>query len=47
MTTSEVQTAITGKRKWYMVAEDAKPATSFKAPGAIDEYNSTLPGMSP
>jgi cell division protein FtsI (penicillin-binding protein 3) len=47
MSTSEVQTSITGKRKWYMVAENAKPATWLKLTNAIDEYNATLPGMSP
>ena len=47
MSTAEVQTAITGKRKWYMVAENAKPATWLKLTKAIDQYNATLPGMSP
>jgi len=47
MSTAEVQTAITGKRKWYMVAENAKPATWLKLAKAIDQYNATLPGMSP
>jgi cell division protein FtsI (penicillin-binding protein 3) len=30
-----------------MVAENAKPATWLKLTSAIDEYNATLPGMSP
>jgi cell division protein FtsI (penicillin-binding protein 3) len=47
MSVSEVQTALTGKRKWNMVAENAKPATWLKLINAIDRYNSTLPGMSP
>ncbi len=47
MSVSEVQTALTGKRKWNMVAENAKPATWLKLINAIDQYNSTLPGMSP
>ena len=47
MSASEVETAITGKRKWYMVAENAKPATWLKLTKAIDTYNATLPGMSP
>ena len=44
---SEVQTALTGKRKWSMVAENAKPATWLRLTDAIDRYNSKFPGMSP
>jgi cell division protein FtsI (penicillin-binding protein 3) len=47
MSISEVQTALTGKRKWNMVAENAKPATWLKLTKAIDQYNSQFPGMSP
>jgi len=47
MSVSEVQTALTGKRKWNMVAENAKPATWLKLTSAIDQYNSKFPGMSP
>ena len=47
MSVSEVQTALTGKRKWNMVAENAKPATWLKLASAIDQYNSRFPGMSP
>jgi cell division protein FtsI (penicillin-binding protein 3) len=47
MSVSEVQTALTGKRKWNMVAENAKPATWLKLASAIDQYNSKFPGMSP
>jgi len=47
MSVSDVQTALTGKRKWNMVAENAKPATWLKLTSAIDQYNATLPGMSP
>ena len=47
MSVSDVQTALTGKRKWNMVAENAKPATWLKLAGAIDQYNSRFPGMSP
>ncbi len=47
MSVSEVQTALTGTRKWSMVAEDAQPATWLKLTKAIDLYNSKLPGMSP
>ena len=44
---SDVQTALTGMRKWSMVAQNAKPATWLKLKGAIDQYNSQFPGMSP
>jgi len=47
MSVSDVQTALTGKRKWNMVAENAKPATWLKLASAIDQYNSRFPGMSP
>ncbi|MEN9915873.1 MAG: hypothetical protein RL725_548 [Actinomycetota bacterium] len=47
MSVSDVQTALTGKRKWNMVAENAKPATWLKLANAIDQYNSKFPGMSP
>jgi cell division protein FtsI (penicillin-binding protein 3) len=47
MSVSDVQTALTGKRKWNMVAENAKPATWLKLASAIDQYNSKFPGMSP
>lgn len=47
MSVSDVQIALTGKRKWNMVAEDAKPATWLKLTKAIDQYNSNFPGVSP
>ena len=47
MSVSDVQTALTGTRKWSMVAQNAKPATWLKLTSAIDQYNSKLPGMSP
>ncbi len=47
MSVSDVQTALTGKRKWNMVAQNAKPATWLKLSSAIDQYNSQFPGMSP
>ena len=47
MSVSDVQTALTGKRKWNMVAQNAKPATWLKLTSAIDQYNSQFPGMSP
>ena len=46
MSVSDVQTALTGKRKWNMVAENAKPATWLKLTNAIDQYNANYPGMS-
>ena len=47
MSVSDVQTALTGTRKWSMVAQNAKPATWLKLTSAIDQYNSKFPGMSP
>ena len=47
MSVSDVQTALTGKRKWNMVAANAKPATWLKLTNAINQYNSQFPGMSP
>ena len=47
MSVSEVQTALTGTRKWNMVAKNAKPATWLKLTKAIETYNAKLPGMSP
>ena len=47
MSVSDVQTALTGKRKWNMVAQNAKPATWLKLARAIDQYNRQFPGMSP
>jgi cell division protein FtsI (penicillin-binding protein 3) len=47
MSVSDVQTALTGKRKWNMVAQNAKPATWLKLASAIDQYNSKFPRMSP
>jgi cell division protein FtsI (penicillin-binding protein 3) len=47
MSVSDVQTALTGKRKWNMVAANAKPATWLKLTNAINQYNLQFPGMSP
>jgi cell division protein FtsI (penicillin-binding protein 3) len=47
MDVSDIQTALTGTRKWSMVAQNAKPATWLKLTSAIDQYNSQFPGMSP
>ena len=46
MSVSEVQAAVTGKRKWNMVAANAKPAVWLKLSRAIEQYNAKLPGMS-
>ncbi len=43
----DVVTAITGIRKWSLVARNAKPATWLKLTAAIDAYNSPLKAMSP
>lgn len=43
----DVATAITGMRKWSLVARNAKPATWLKLTAAIDEYNSSFKAMSP
>ena len=43
----DVQTALTGTRKWNMVLANAKPATWLKLTNAIEQYNSKLPGMTP
>ncbi len=47
MSVSDVQTALTGKRKWNMVSQNAKPVTWLKLTNAIDQYNSQFPRMSP
>jgi len=47
MKVQDVQTALTGSRKWNMVARNAKPATWLKLSGAIDQYNSQFKAMSP
>jgi len=47
MSVSDVQIALTGTRKWNMVAQNAKPATWLKLTKAIEQYNSNFPGMSP
>jgi len=43
----EVQEAVTGTRKWNMVARNAKPATWLKLSDALDQYNSRFKAMSP
>ena len=47
MKVQEVQAAVTGTRKWNMVARNAKPATWLKLSSALDQYNSRFKAMSP
>ncbi|MFM2154723.1 MAG: hypothetical protein RL382_624 [Actinomycetota bacterium] len=47
MKVQEVQDALTGSRKWNMVARNAKPATWLKLSAALDQYNSRFKAMSP
>ena len=47
MKVQEVQEAVTGTRKWNMVARNAKPATWLKLSDALDQYNSQFKAMSP
>jgi len=47
MKVAEVQESLTGTRKWYMVARNAKPATWLKLSAALDQYNSQFKAMSP
>ena len=47
MKVQEVQAAVTGTRKWNMVARNAKPATWLKLSDALDRYNSRFKAMSP
>lgn len=47
MSVSDVQIALTGKRKWNMVSQNAKPVTWLKLTNAIDQYNSQFPRISP
>jgi cell division protein FtsI (penicillin-binding protein 3) len=47
MKVQEVQAAVTGTRKWNMVARNAKPATWLKLSDALEQYNSRFKAMSP
>jgi cell division protein FtsI (penicillin-binding protein 3) len=47
MKVQEVQAAVTGTRKWNMVARNAKPATWLKLSDALDQHNSRFKAMSP
>jgi len=42
-----VQASITGKRKWYMVDQNAQPATWQKLVSALAVFNAKYPPMSP
>ncbi len=46
MKVQAVQEAVTGTRKWNMVARNAKPATWLKLSDALDQYNSRFKAMS-
>ena len=47
LSVSEVTASITGKRKWNMVYQNAKPATWQRLSAAMAAYNAQFPGMSP
>lgn len=47
MSVAEVQSSLTGTRKWNMVLRNAKPATWLKLSVAIDKYNASFKAMSP
>ena len=47
LSVSEVITSISGKRKWNMVYQNAKPALWQKLTAALSTYNAQFPGMSP
>ena len=44
---AQVQASITGKRKWNMVYQNAKPALWQKLTQSITQFNSQYPAMSP
>jgi cell division protein FtsI (penicillin-binding protein 3) len=44
---AQVQASITGKRKWNMVYQNAKPALWQKLTQSISQFNSHYPAMSP
>ncbi len=44
---AQVQASITGKRKWNMVYQNAKPALWQKLTQSISQFNSQYPSMSP
>ena len=44
---AQVQASITGKRKWNMVYQNAKPALWQKLTQTISQFNSQYPAMSP
>lgn len=47
MPVAQVQASITGKRKWNMVYQNAKPALWQKLTQSISQFNSQYPAMSP
>lgn len=47
LTVAEVESSITGDRKWSMVFQNAKPATWRKLSSEISTYNEKFPAMSP
>ncbi len=47
LTVAEVQASITGKRKWNMVYQNAKPATWQKLNQSLTTFNAQFPAMSP
>ncbi|MDP1851465.1 MAG: penicillin-binding protein 2 [Candidatus Planktophila sp.] len=47
LTVAEVESSITGERKWSMVFQNAKPATWQKLSSEIANYNEKFPAMSP
>ena len=47
MPVAQVQASITGKRKWNVVYQNAKPALWQKLTQSISQFNSQYPAMSP
>ena len=47
LTVAEVESSITGNRKWSMVYQNAKPATWQKLSSEISNFNEQFPAMSP
>lgn len=47
LTVAEVESSITGNRKWSMVYQNAKPATWQRLSSEISNFNEQFPAMSP
>ena len=47
LTVAEVESSITGNRKWSMVYQNAKPATWQRLSSEISHFNEQFPAMSP